>query len=121
MIRKLSFALFLLLALGAGAASAQNQLQSVDVQTLSGQQLQVRLQLSGPATEPASFTIDQPARIALDLADTKLALQSRRIDVKSGGLGYITAAEASGKVRLVLNLDAPMSYTTWPGRISNRS
>src|SRR5262245_33538878 len=99
-----------------GLASAQPaeglKLQAIDVQTLPGQQLQLRLRLSGPAPEPLAFTIDRPARIALDLPNTALALDSRRIDVKSGGLDTILAAEAGGRTRLVLNLDSLVPYTT---------
>ena len=57
-----------------------------------------------------AFTIDNPARISLDLANTTLALPSRRIDVRSGGVDSILAAEASGRTRLVLNLDRLMPY-----------
>ena len=52
-----------------------------------------------------AFTIDNPARISLDLANTALALPSRRIDVRSGGVDSVLAAEAAGRTRLVLNLD----------------
>jgi type IV pilus assembly protein PilQ len=110
----------LLAAAFFGTASAQpaagetqgNKLEAVEVQTLPGQQLQLRLRLSGPAPEPLAFTIDRPARIALDLPNTGLALESRRIDVKSGGLDTILAAEAGGRTRLVLNLDSLMPYQT---------
>jgi type IV pilus assembly protein PilQ len=88
------------------------KLEAIDVQTLPGQQLQLRLRLNGPAPEPLSFTIDRPARISLDLPGTGLALDSRRIDVKSGGVDTILAAEAGGRTRLVLNLDQLMPYQT---------
>ena len=39
-------------------AQDPNQLQSIDVQTLSGQQVQLKLHLSGPAPEPLPFTIE---------------------------------------------------------------
>src|SRR5580698_4458695 len=69
-----------------------NKLQSVDVQTLSGKQVQLTLHLSGPAPTPLSFAIDKPARISFDLPDTGLALSSRRIDVGAGGVDTILAA-----------------------------
>jgi type IV pilus assembly protein PilQ len=68
--------------------------------------------MSGPAPEPLPFTIDKPARIAFDLPNTTLALPSRRIDVKSGGVDTVLAAEAGGRTRLVVNVDALMPYTT---------
>jgi len=87
------------------------KLESIDVQT-SGQQVQLKLHLSGPAPEPLPFTIDKPARIAFDLPNTTLALASRRIDVRSGGVDTVLAAEANGRSRLVVNVDSLMPYTT---------
>jgi type IV pilus assembly protein PilQ len=88
------------------------KLESIDVQTLPGQQVQLKLHLSGPAPEPLPFTIDKPARIAFDLLNTTLDLQSRRIDVRSGGVDTVLAAEANGRTRLVVNVDNLMPYTT---------
>src|SRR3954467_8254274 len=96
----------------ANAQGASNKLESIDVQTLSGQQLQLTLHHSAPPSEPVAFTIDNPARISLDLANTALALPSRRVDVRAGGVDSILAAEAAGRTRLVLNLDRVLPYTT---------
>src|SRR5882672_8077445 len=101
--------------LASSAAYAQatpNKLESIDVQNLSGQQIQLTLHHSAPPAEPVAFTIDNPARISLDLANTALALPSRRIDVRSGGVDSVLAAEAAGRTRLVLNLDRLLPYTT---------
>src|SRR5258706_16253885 len=98
---------------GARAADAPgNTLQSIDVQTLGGKQVQLTLHLSGPAPEPMAFTIENPARISLDLPGTALALPSRRIDVASGGVATVLAAEANGRTRIVLNLDQLQPYQT---------
>jgi len=98
----------------AGTAWAVDQpaLQAIDVQPLPGQQLQITLRLSGPAPQPLSFTIDNPARISFDLPNTTLALASRRIDVHASGLDTILAAETKGRTRLVLNLDKLVPYDT---------
>ena len=96
----------------ANAQGTPNKLESIDVQSLSGQQLQLTLRHSAPPSEPVAFTIDNPARISLDLANTALALPSRRIDVRSGGVDSVLAAEAAGRTRLVLNLDRVLPYTT---------
>jgi type IV pilus assembly protein PilQ len=85
-------------------------LQSIDVQPLPNEQMRLTLHLSGPAPQPLSFTIDNPARIAIDLPDTTLALPSRRIDVQSGGLNSILAAEGKHRSRLVISLDKMMPY-----------
>jgi type IV pilus assembly protein PilQ len=109
----------LLVALGAlagqGALAAEppaNQLQSVEVQPLSGQGLQIVLTTSKPAAEPISFTIEDPARISFDLVNTGLALPQRRIDVRKSGLDSIIAVETNGRSRLVLNMDKLQPYQT---------
>ncbi len=103
-------------ALWSTAASAADpaaaKLQAIDVQTLPGQQLQLTMRLSGPAPQPLSFTIDNPARISFDLPNIGLALPSRRIDVHSAGLDTILAAEGKDRTRLVLNLDKLVPYDT---------
>ena len=105
-----------LLALGAISftvrAADPLKLESIDVQTLSGQQVQLKLHMNGPAPEPLPFTIDKPARIAFDLPNTTLGLASRRIDVHSGGVDTVLAAEANGRTRLVVNVETLLPYTT---------
>src|SRR6202521_4813832 len=91
-------------------AADQPALPSIEVQPLPGQQLQLTLRLSGPAPQPLSFTIDNPARISFDLPNTTLALPSRRIDVHASGLDTILAAETKDRTRLVLNLDKLVPY-----------
>src|ERR1700728_1989316 len=90
----------------------QLSLQAIDVQPLPGQQLQLTMKLSGPAPQPLSLTIDNPARISFDLPNTELALPQRRIDVHTSGLDSILAAEAKDRTRLVLNLDKLVPYDT---------
>jgi type IV pilus assembly protein PilQ len=108
-----AMALVALTAISLTARAADPvQLQSIDVQTLSGQQVQLKLHMSGPAPEPLPFTIDKPARIAFDLPNTTLALASRRYDVRSGGVDTVLAAEANGRARLVVNVENLMPYTT---------
>jgi type IV pilus assembly protein PilQ len=91
-------------------AASGPALQSIDVQPLANERVMLTLHLSGPAPQPLSFTINNPARIAIDLPDTTLALPSRRIDVQSGGLNSVLAAEGKHRSRLVLSLDKVMPY-----------
>ena len=109
----LAFLLVVLSAFtGRTPAADLNKLEAIDVQTLSGQQVQLKLRMSGPAPQPLPFTIDKPARIAFDLPNTTLALASRRVDVHSGGVDSVLAAEANGRTRLVVNVDSLMPYAT---------
>jgi type IV pilus assembly protein PilQ len=119
MNRLLGAAASLALAVGLGLVPAaparsadQPALQSVDVQPLPGQQIQITMRLSGPAPQPMSFTIDNPARISFDLPNTTLAMPSKRIDVHASGVDTIVAAETKDRTRLVVNLDKLVPYDT---------
>ncbi|MGI9262744.1 MAG: AMIN domain-containing protein, partial [Woeseiaceae bacterium] len=109
MVLKLAAVAQVALLLFAGsAANAQdgNRLQDIQVQSLPGERVELKLIMSGTAPQPLAFTIDDPARIAIDLADTTLGLTSRRRDVNMGPLDTVLTAEANGRTRVVLNLDA---------------
>src|SRR5687768_17237918 len=87
-------------------------LEALDVQPLPGQQVELRLRLNGAAPEPTTFTIDDPARISLDLPNTSLGLDSRRQDVNVGPVTNVLAAEANGRTRIVMNLSSMVPYQT---------
>ncbi len=114
--RLMALAALLFLACAAPGSKAlaeePNRLEAIDVQNLSGQQVQLKLRMSGPAAAPLSFTIDKPARIALDLPNTTLGLTQRRVDVRSGGVDTVMVAEANGRTRLVVNVESLIPYST---------
>ena len=87
------------------------RLTAVEVQPMQGQTLQIKLRTDGVAPQPLTFTIDRPARLSVDLPDVVLALENRRIDVGTGGVDTIVAAEASGRTRVVFNLDSLVPYS----------
>jgi len=111
LVMQLTAATLLLCGLSAHAQES-NRLQDIQVQSLPGQRIEVKLILSGTAPEPLAFTIDDPARIALDLPETVLGLSSRRRDVDLGPLDTVLTAEANGRTRVVLNLDTMVPYET---------
>jgi type IV pilus assembly protein PilQ len=110
--------LYCVIAIGLTVASvavaqdAPNSLDNIEVRALPGNRIELRLVTSGAAPEPLAFTIDEPARIAIDLRDTVLGLKARRKDVGIGALDTILAAEANGRTRVVLNLDVNVGYQT---------
>ena len=103
---------FLLFAGFSANAQEGNRLQDIQVQSLPGDRVELKLIMSGTAPEPLAFTIDDPARIALDLPETTLGLTSRRRDVNLGPLDTVLTAEANGRTRVVLNLDTMVAYET---------
>ncbi|MEZ5542290.1 MAG: type IV pilus secretin PilQ [Pseudomonadota bacterium] len=90
--------------------AAGNTLQSVDFASLPGNKAQITLNMSQPAATPLSFTIDNPARIALDFADTANGLASRTQNVGIGMVDSMTVVEAKGRTRVVVNLIDMVPY-----------
>jgi len=99
---------------GAHAAEPQplNALQEINFAGLPGDQVQITFRLSQPASNPASFTIDNPARIAFDLPATKSELAKRSQAIGIGPAKSITAVEVKGRTRVVLNLFEMVPYET---------
>src|SRR5512138_577277 len=112
-IQRITF-LMATLFLGVQAVHAQstNRLESIDTSVLSGNNVQITLRLSDTAPTPLTFTVDNPARIALDLPNTAVAMSSRRVDVKQGVVDTVNVAEANGRTRVVLNVDNLVPYET---------
>ncbi|MGQ0529537.1 MAG: type IV pilus secretin PilQ [Panacagrimonas sp.] len=86
------------------AAQAERSLQSIDAIALEGQRLLLTLTLSAPAPAPVVFTVDDPARLSLDLPGTRLAVAERYRKLSIGTARSLAAAEAEGRTRVVLEL-----------------
>jgi type IV pilus assembly protein PilQ len=93
-------------------AQSANRLEGITFTTGAGNKVELTLKLSDNAPTPLTFTVDNPARIALDLPDTTVAMQSRRVDVKQGVVDTVNVAEANGRTRVVLNVDNLVPYET---------
>ena len=101
----LAFGLMLSSELFAGS------IQGIGFTPLPGGEVEVAIKLDGPA-DPQIFSTENPARIALDFADTKLAVKSRAVNVGTGATKTITAVEAGNRSRVVIDLFRASAYET---------
>ncbi|MEN2508912.1 type IV pilus secretin PilQ [Stutzerimonas stutzeri] len=103
--------LSLLAAIISPALLAAN-LNSLDVASLPGDRVELKLAFDEPVAVPRGYTLDQPARIALDLpgVSSKLASKSRELGV--GNARSVTVVEAQGRTRLIVNLTSLVPYST---------
>jgi len=93
-------------------ANAATMLDNISFSSLPGDKVEITLHFNGPAPEPGSFTIDDPARIALDLPDTALNLKEKVTNVGTGAVRSINAVDAGGRSRVVINLTKLLPYDT---------
>jgi type IV pilus assembly protein PilQ len=110
-VTALLFGLTLLLWQGTALAQS-NSLERISFTTLPGDRLQVSMSFARTPSEPTSFTIDNPARIALDFPDTRNALPQRSQEIGVGLARSISTAEARDRTRVVINLVRMMRYDT---------
>jgi type IV pilus assembly protein PilQ len=109
-LRKGAIGLGLMLA--SASALADNVLQDVRYSAAPGGKVDITLQFANPVGEVQAFTTDAPPRIAIDLPETSNALAQRRVVIGAGATSAVSAAEAGGRTRVVVDLLRPAGYTT---------
>lgn len=87
------------------------ELKAVQVEKLSAQVVQIRLELTEIPADYRHFSTASPARIILDLPDTSLALSRKRQQLDLVKLSGIRMVEAKGRSRVIFNLSAASAYT----------
>ncbi len=109
--------LLFIIVSGNAAIAATNTIENIQYSSLPGNRVQIALQLSKKAVEPLSFTIDKPARIAFDFANTASNLPKRAQPIGIGVAQSITTVSAKTKTRVILNVTEVVPYqVTTEGR-----
>ena len=114
------FALLLIISTGlvSNAFAAEetqfaNNIENIDFSALSGGRVSIRVKLKQAlANPPAGFTLNNPARIALDFPNVGNALTKSNIPSEQGALKSISLAQAKDRTRMVLNLTRNVGYNT---------
>ncbi len=120
MITKLlAFMLLICIGLFGNAYAADdenlfsNRIEKIDFSALSGGRVSIRIQMKEPLTNPpAGFTLNNPARIALDFPQTGNGLAKNNISSEQGALKSVSLAQAKDRTRMVLNLSKNVGYNT---------
>ena len=99
-------------AFSTQANAIENAITEINFSALPGDQVQIRMSLEDLASEPGSFTIDNPARIAFDFPNTKIKLPTRKQNIGIGVARSISTVEAGGRTRVVLSLSHLVTYST---------
>lgn len=90
-----------------------NKIEKIEFSALSGGRVSIRVQLQEPiANPPAGFTLNNPARIALDFPKIGNGLAKNNISNEQGALKSVSLAQAKDRTRMVLNLSKNVGYNT---------
>ena len=87
-------------------------LKTLDVASLPGDRVELKLSFDGPVTAPRGYTTEQPARIALDLPGVTSQLGARSRDLGVGNARSVVVVEATDRTRVIVNLTKLAPYST---------
>ena len=91
-------------------ARAENTIQAVSGSVQGGSEV-IRIDLAEPlAAVPTGFSIQSPARIALDFQGVSNSLGRSAIEINLGNMRSANVIQAGERTRLVLNLKTPTGY-----------
>jgi len=93
-------------------AAAVNEISEIVYAKLPGNRVQIVVRMTAPPSEPSSFSITNPARVALDFPGTRVTMAKKVVAVREGAVSSVTAAEGEGRSRVILSLVRPVGYTT---------
>jgi type IV pilus assembly protein PilQ len=114
--RKSSGLLTRLLLLAVGclpyAAFAAVTMNNIEFSTLPGDKIEIRMGFDGAPPAPTGYTIEQPARIALDLTGVSSGLSTKYHQLGGGNARSVTVVEAGDRTRVIVSMTELMPYTT---------
>lgn len=87
-------------------------LQGLDVAALPGDKVELKLSFDEAVLAPKGYTIEQPARIALDLPGVSNKLGAKNRELGVGNARSVTLVEAKDRTRLIINLTTLVPYST---------
>lgn len=95
----------------AGPARAAT-IDDIRFTSLPNEITEIELDFDGAVPETSGYSIDQPARIAVDLMETSSALASKYHSLGSGNARSVTVVEAPDRTRVIVNLIELVGYET---------
>ena len=94
----------------SAAMAASTTLKNISYDALPGGSVQLHMDFGGgPVPQPRIFTTGNPPRIAIDFPDTDNAA-ARHLDIGKGSTSGVSAVEAGGRTRVVIELMRESSY-----------
>ena len=96
----------------AGAVHATATIEGIEFSARPGSKFEIRLDFSEAPPEMKSYTIEKPARIAIDFPDTASALERKRYSLPYGNATGVVVLESGGRTRMVVNLVKVVPYET---------
>lgn len=99
-----------LVVLAAPAWSAV--IRDISFGSLPGDKTEIRFEFDGTPTEPSGYTIEQPARIVLDMPGVTSALSKKHHPLGIGNARRVSIVSTADRTRAIVNLTQLVAYDT---------
>ena len=87
-------------------------IESVEFSSLPGDKTEIRLHFDGTPPEPTGYTIEQPARIVLDMPGVASALEEKHHNLGIGNARRVSIISTKDRTRAIVNLTELVGYET---------
>ena len=114
-VSRISFALLALLFSSSALAVV---MENIEFSSLPGDKTEIKMIFDGVPPDPSGYTIEQPARIALDLDGVRSGLSSKHHSLGSGNARSVTVVESDGRTRIIISMSELVGYSS---RVSDNS
>ncbi len=85
-------------------------MESINFSSLPGDRTEIRMEFDGAPPEPTGYTIEQPARIVLDLPGVVSALDEKHHNLGIGNARRVSVVSTKDRTRAIVNLTQLVSY-----------
>ncbi len=92
--------------------ASASTVQDISFNSKPGSRFEIRLEFDGAPPEPKSYTIEKPARIAMDLPGTTSALERKKFALPYGNATGVVVVESGDRTRMIVNLVKLVPYYT---------
>ena len=102
----------LVVAVMSGAVQATTTITDIEFSSRPESKFEIRMDFDGTPPDMKAYTIEKPARIAIDFPDTKSGLDRKRYSLPYGNATGVVVLESGDRTRLVVNLVKVVPYET---------
>jgi len=86
-------------------------MEEIEFSSLPGDKTEIRMMFDGTPPQPTGYTIEQPARIALDLKGVSSALETKHHSLGGGNARSVTVVEAGDRTRVIVSMTELVAYS----------
>jgi type IV pilus assembly protein PilQ len=97
---------------------AAASIDGINFSALPGDRFEIKLEFDGQPVNPQGYTVESPARIVLDFADTSSSLAEKKYPLSFDNAQSAVVLSAGTRTRMIVNLKNPVPYEVVMGPTS---